>query len=195
MKIRNMVLPRLVQSGMVVSLRFISLVVSTGIFWLLSFASGSALFTTPIKFINGGPSPGFRSFRDYTAFFVALLNVRGLTLLLVGVAGFISLWHTRVLSLLNGYWISFPRGLGFFLKIIEGFRKSGEDFGRGFKQRLRLWVADFFDIAAEMVDQCADLRFEPLRVVSGVISQWCLHVQFMVASNGRRGPTRYSSYL
>jgi len=57
------------------------------------------LFSTAGHFVDRCPGATTGFLRFYTAVFVAFLNVFGLSLLLVGITGFVASWHNLFLGL------------------------------------------------------------------------------------------------
>ena len=57
------------------------------------FPTGAGFFAAAGKFIDRGPSAGFRRFFAYTFMLVTGFDVCGLTLLFVSITGFIALRH------------------------------------------------------------------------------------------------------
>jgi len=60
---------------------------------LIRVSPGAALFAAAGKFVDRGPGACFGGFHADTFFLIAVLDVRRLTLLFVGVTGFIALGH------------------------------------------------------------------------------------------------------
>jgi predicted phage tail protein len=60
-------------------------------------SAGSALLAAMCFFIHGRPCPPFGLLLANASGFVAFLDVLGLSLLLTGVAGFVSAWHHDLL--------------------------------------------------------------------------------------------------
>lgn len=56
-------------------------------------AARSILSSAAAHLVFGRPGTAFRFLWAYAPFFIALLNVMGLTFLFAGVAGFVALWH------------------------------------------------------------------------------------------------------
>src|ERR1035441_2089597 len=64
---------------------------------------------------------------------------------------------------------SSPRRFALFLVIVEGFYQAGEHFRRSLEERLGLWLRDFTDVLAQMLDELTHPSLDFLRMVNGVI--------------------------
>ena len=71
---------------------------------------------------------------------------------------------------------SSPRRFALFLVIVEGFDQAGEHFRRGLEERLGLWLRDFPNVLAQMLNELTHPSFDFVRVVNGVILGGGFHV-------------------
>src|ERR1017187_8266432 len=65
--------------------------------------------------------------------------------------------------------LSSPSRFVLFLVIVEGFDQAGEHFRRSLQERLGLWLRDFTNVLAQMLDELTHPSLDLLRVVHGVI--------------------------
>src|ERR1022692_2949248 len=106
LKVREMVLPRFVQSGTAFECSLISLVEKAVIFFRsICDSPGAAFFAAARELVDGSPSAGFRIFRADIFFLVAGFDVRRLTFLFVSVTGFIALRHGCSFLLGVTFWV------------------------------------------------------------------------------------------
>src|ERR1035438_4308834 len=69
-----------------------------------------------------------------------------------------------------------PRRFALFLVIVEGFYQADEHLRRSLEERLGLWLRDFTNVLAQMLDELTHPSPDFLRMVNGVILRREFHV-------------------
>ena len=71
---------------------------------------------------------------------------------------------------------SSPRCFALILVIVEGFDQSDQHFRRCLEERLGLWLRNFTNVLAQMLDELTHPGLDFLRVVNSVILGGGVHV-------------------
>src|ERR1017187_1974830 len=82
---------------------------------------------------------------------------------------------------------SSPRCFALILVIVERFDQAGQHFRRSLEERLDLWVRDFTNVLAQMLDELRHPSLDFLRVVNGVILGGGVHVFWDFSQCSARG--------